>query len=149
MPAEALGIVSSAHYAEGADDPAVKQFVDAYEKEFKILPAIFAAEGFTAGLWIADAIKKVQGNVEDIPAFLDAVKSTTIPDSPLGQNLHMDDYGNPVYNIYIREVVERPDGKLVNAVIDSYAEVSQFGNLSPEEYLKQPPFSRDFQGVAK
>jgi branched-chain amino acid transport system substrate-binding protein len=61
----------------------------------------------------------------------------------------MDDYGNPVYNIYIREVVERPDGKLVNAVIDSYAEVSQFGNLSPEEYLKQPPFSRDFQGVAK
>lgn len=148
-PAEALGIVSSAHYAEGADDPAVKQFVDAYEKEFKMLPAIFAAEGFTAGLWIADAIKKVQGNVEDIPAFLDAVKSTTIPDSPLGQNLHMDDYGNPIYNIYIREVVERPDGKLVNAVIDSYAEVSQFGNLSPEEYLKQPPFSRDFQGVAK
>ncbi|OXR48731.1 MULTISPECIES: penicillin-binding protein activator [unclassified Pusillimonas] len=148
-PAEALGIVSSAHYAEGADDPAVQQFVEAYEKAYKILPAIFAAEGFTAALWIADAVKQVQGNVEQTDGFLTAVKQVKIPESPLGKNLSMDEYGNPIYNIYIRKVVQRPDGKMVNSVIDSYANVSQFGNLDPETYMKQPPFSRNFQGVTK
>ena len=149
QPAEALGIVSSAHYAEGADNPAVQKFVDAYEKAYKMLPAIFAAEGYTAGLWIADAIKQVKGDVEQTDQFLSAIKKINIPESPLGKDLHMDEYGNPIYNIYIRKVVQRKDGKLVNAVIDSYPNVSQFGKLSPEAYLKQPPFSRDFQGVAK
>jgi len=148
-PAECEGIVSSAHYAEGAQDPSVANFVKAYEAAYKLIPAIFAAEGFTAALWIASAIAQTQGAVENTPAFLQAIMQTRIPDSPLGKNLHMDAYGNPIYNIYIRQVTRRQDGKLVNTVIDTYPEVSQFGKLSPEEYLKQPPFSRSFQGVAQ
>ncbi len=147
--AECEGIVSSAHYAEGADLPAVQEFVKAYEAAFKKIPAIFAAEGFTAGQWIAAAIEQVGGKVEQTDQFLDAVKKTQLPDTPLGKNLHMDEYGNPIYNIYIRKVVTRDDGKLINSVIDTYEDVTQFGNLEPEEYLKQPPFSRNFQGVAK
>jgi branched-chain amino acid transport system substrate-binding protein len=147
--AECEGIVSSAHYAEGADVPAVQKFVKAYEKSFAKIPAIFAAEGFTAGEWIADALTRLKGEVEDKDKLLKAIKDTSLPETPLGKNLHMDDYGNPIYNIYIRKVVKRDDGKLVNAVIDTYENVSQFGNLKPEEYLKQPPFSRSFQGVAK
>lgn len=147
--AQCEGIVSSAHYAEGADVPAVQKFVKAYEKSFAKIPAIFAAEGFTAGQWIADAITRTKGDVEDKDKFLKAIMDTTLPETPLGKNLHMDAYGNPIYNIYIRKVVKRDDGKLINAVIDTYENVSQFGNLKPEEYLKQPPFSRSFQGVAK
>jgi len=148
-PAECEGIVSSAHYAEGAQDPSVANFVKSYEAAYKLIPAIFAAEGFTAALWIASAIAQTQGAVENTPAFLQTIMQTRIPDSPLGKNLHMDDYGNPIYNIYIRQVTRRQDGKLVNTVIDTYPEVSQFGNFAPEEYLKQPPFSRSFQGIAQ
>jgi branched-chain amino acid transport system substrate-binding protein len=146
-PAEAEGMVSSAHYAEGADDPAVQSFVQSYEKAYKKIPAIFAAEGYTAALWIANSLEKVGGDVEDRQRFLDAIMKASIPVSPLGKNLTMDAYGNPVYNIYIRKVAKRDDGKLVNTVIDTYPEVSQFGKLSPEDYLKQPSFSRSFQGV--
>ncbi|MFA5522302.1 MAG: penicillin-binding protein activator [Castellaniella sp.] len=148
-PDECEGILSCAHYAEGADLPAVKDFVARYEKEYDKIPAIFAAEGFTCAEWLADAMARIEGDVKDRPRFLQAVKDTTLAQTPLGENLHMDDYGNPIYNIYIRKVVQRDDGKLVNAVVDVYEDVSQFGNMSPEEYLKQPPFSRSFQGVAQ
>jgi len=146
---ECEGIVSSAHYAEGADVPAVQSFVKAYEAAFNKIPAIFAAESFTAGQWIADAIERLDGDISDKEKFLKSIMDTSLPETPLGKNLHMDDYGNPIYNIYIREVTTRDDGKLINTVIDTYENVSQFGNLEPEEYLKQPPFSRSFQGVAK
>lgn len=146
---EADGLVSSAHYAEGNDDPSIRKFVDAYEKSFKKIPSIFAAEGYTAALWIVDALTKMNGQVEDRARFLDTIMKETIEDSPLGKNLKMDAYGNPIYNIYIRKVTKRADGKLVNSIIDTYPGVSQFGKFKPEEYLKQPPFSRQFQGVKK
>ena len=148
-PAEAEGLVSSAHYAEGRDDPTIRKFVESFEKAFQKIPSIFAAEGYTAGLWIVDALTKIKGQVEDRPRFLATILKETVEDSPLGKNLKMDAYGNPIYTIYIRKVIKRADGKLVNSVIDTYTNVSQFGKFKPEDYLKQPPFSRAFQGVKK
>lgn len=97
--AECEGIVSSAHYAEGADVPAVQKFVKAYEKSFAKIPAIFAAEGFTAGEWIADALTRLKGEVEDKDKLLKAIKDTSLPETPLGKNLHMDDYGLSLIHI--------------------------------------------------
>jgi len=48
-----------------------------------------------------------------------------------------------VGNIYIRKV-ERKDGRLVNRVIHTYPNVSQFWKYKPEEFLKNPVYSRDF-----
>ena len=36
------------------------------------------------------------------------------------------------------------NGKLQNTVIYTYPAVSQFWKYSPEEFLKQPVYSRDF-----
>jgi len=41
------------------------------------------------------------------------------------------------------------DGKYWNVPIETYPKVSQFWNYKPEEYLKQPPYSRTFQGIKK
>lgn len=147
-PDECLGIVSSAHFAEGRDDPLTRAFVDAYEKAYDKLPAIFAAESYSAGVWIAQAMEAVDGNVDDRKRFLDAMREVEV-DCPLGKGIHMDAYGNPIYNIYIRKVVQRGDGKLVNGVIETYPNVSQFWKYDPEQYMKQPPYSREFQGVKK
>jgi len=40
--------------------------------------------------------------------------------------------------------IERVNGKLQNTVIYTYSAVSQFWKYSPEEFLKQPVYSRDF-----
>ncbi len=53
-----------------------------------------------------------------------------------------DQYGNPIQNIYIRKV-ERKDGRLVNTVIKTYEQVSQFWTYSPERFLAEPVYSRN------
>jgi branched-chain amino acid transport system substrate-binding protein len=147
--AECEGIISSSHFAEGRDSPDTKGFVDNYEKAFKKLPGIFAAEGFTGAMWLAHALKKINGRSEDAAALISTLSSETIEGTPFGKSVKMDAYGNPVFDVYIRRVVKRADGRLVNAVIETYPQVSQFWTYNPAEYLKQPAYSRAFQGIAK
>jgi branched-chain amino acid transport system substrate-binding protein len=71
-----------------------------------------------------------------------ALRRVKITDAPRGP-VEMDSYGNPTQNIYIRKV-ERVGGKLQNTVIYTYPHVSQFWKYNPEEFLKQPVYSRDF-----
>lgn len=147
--AECEGIVSSSHFAEGRDAAATKAFVDNYEKAYKKLPGIFAAEGFTGAMWLAHALSKIQGRAEDSAALITALTNEVINDTPFGTSVKMDSYGNPIFDVYIRRVAKRADGKLVNTVIGTYPQVSQFWTYNPTEYLKQPPYSRNFQGIAK
>ena len=54
-----------------------------------------------------------------------------------------DQNGNVVGNVYIRRVA-RKEGRLVNEVVYTYPNVSQFWTYKPEEYLKNPPYTRDY-----
>ena len=149
LGAEAEGILSSAHFAEGNDNPATVKFVAEYQAAFKKLPSIYGFSHYSAAMWLAEAIKSVGGNIEDRPKFLDAVRKTVLTGSPLGRSVRLDDYGNPVYDVFIREVVKRPDGTYWNKPIETYPNVSQFWTYNPEAYLKQPAYSRTFQGIKK
>jgi len=91
---------------------------------------------------VAEAAKAVGGRVEDRAAFMAALRAVEINDAPRGP-VKMDPYGNPTQNIYIRKV-ERVGGKLQNTVIYTYPAVSQFWKYNPEEFLKQPVYSREF-----
>jgi branched-chain amino acid transport system substrate-binding protein len=90
-------------------------------------------------------MEKVNGNTADRKAFLDAVRGLEI-DAPLG-HLKLDSYGNPIATIYIRRVERRPDGKLWNVPVQTFDGVSQFWTFGPDKFLKQPVYSRDFQGL--
>ena len=77
------------------------------------------------------------------------MSKVVLSDSPLGRPVQLDSYGNPVLDVYIREVRKRPDGKYWNIVLETYPNVSQFWKYDPEQYLKQPNYSREFQGIKK
>jgi branched-chain amino acid transport system substrate-binding protein len=145
---QALDLVSAGHFAEGSPAPATKAFVAAYEKAYGKLPAMFSAAMYSGALWIATAIDKVGGKVENTEQFLAAVRATEIPDSPLGPLL-LDGYGNPLWDVHIRKVVKRADGKLWNEPLETYRKVSQFWTYEPAAYLAKPPFSRSFQDIGK
>ena len=149
LGAEAEGIISSAHFAEGGDAPATLKFVADYQAAFKKLPSIYGFSHYSAAMWLAEAMKSINGNIEDRPKFLEAVRKTVLTGSPLGRPVRLDDYGNPVYDVFIRDVVKRPDGTFWNKPIETYPSVSQFWTYKPEEYLKQPSYSRTFQGIKK
>jgi branched-chain amino acid transport system substrate-binding protein len=57
--------------------------------------------------------------------------------------MRFDDYGNPIQNVYVRKV-ERVGGRLQNTVIQTFPKISQFWTYKPEDYLKNPVYSRDF-----
>ena len=57
--------------------------------------------------------------------------------------MRFDDFGNPIQNVYVRKV-ERVGDRLQNTVIHTFPNVSQFWTYTPEEYLKNPVYSRDY-----
>jgi branched-chain amino acid transport system substrate-binding protein len=65
-----------------------------------------------------------------------------VPDAPRGP-VRLDAYSNPIQNVYIRRV-ERRGGLLQNTVLFTYPNVSQFWTYAPDEFLKQPVYSRDY-----
>jgi branched-chain amino acid transport system substrate-binding protein len=146
---ECEGIISSAHFAEGADNPATRKFVADYQAKFKILPSLYGFSMYSGAMWVASAIEKVHGAVDQRPQFLEAVRKTVLTDSPLGRPVRLDDYGNPIYDVYIRKVVKNKDGKYWNVPIQTYPNVSQFWTYDPQVYMKEPPYSRTFQGIKK
>jgi branched-chain amino acid transport system substrate-binding protein len=149
MGSECEGLITAAHFAEGADNPATQAFVKAYSDKFGKMPSLYAFSHYVGAMWVAKAIDKIAGKVEDRDVFLDTVLKTDLPESPLGRPVRFDDFGNPIYDVFIRKVVKNKDGKYWNVPIETYPQVSQFGKYDPATYMKQPPYSRDFQGIKK
>lgn len=147
VPAEqVLGLISSGHWAEGLEAPATQSFVEAFDAATDRIPSYYAAATWTAAQYIDETIEAMGGDISDRLGSLEVMKTLQL-DTPFGPSV-LDDYGNPIYNVYIRQVVERDDGRVWNVVIDTYEGVDQFWPKTAEEYLQQPVYSRDFQGNA-
>lgn len=143
---ECEGIVSSAHFAEGSDNPDTQKFVAAYQKKYNKLPSLYGFSHYSGALWVAQVIEGLQGDISDRNKFIEAVLASELSNSPLGRPVRFDDYGNPIYDVYIRQVQKNADGKYWNVPIETYPQVSQFWKYDPEEYLKKPVYSRSYQG---
>jgi branched-chain amino acid transport system substrate-binding protein len=146
---ECEGIISPAHFAEGSDNPVTQKFAKEYEAKYAKIPSLYGFSMYSGVMWIDAALKKMGGKVEDREAFIDTVLKTELDGSPLGKIVKLDAYGNPIYDVYVRKVAKRADGKFWNVPVTSYPNVSQFWKYDPETYLKQPPYSRTFQGIKK
>jgi branched-chain amino acid transport system substrate-binding protein len=141
MGDEALGIVTACWYSAEIDNPINNRFAAEFRKEFKYDPGFYAAGTYVEGAVLEAAVKAVGGKVEDKQAFMAALRATRV-DTARGP-VSFDEYGNVVGNVFIRKVT-RKDGRLVNSVIKTYPNVSQFWTYDKAEFLKNPVYSRDF-----
>jgi branched-chain amino acid transport system substrate-binding protein len=141
MGDEALGIVTACWYSAELDNPQNKKFAAAFRSEWKYDPGFYAAATYVEGAVLEAALGAVKGNVENKDAFMKALRATKT-DTVRGP-VSFDQYGNVVGNVYIRKV-ERKEGRLVNSVIHTYPNVSQFWTYKADEFLKNPVYSRDF-----
>ena len=146
---EILGYISPLQYSAALDIPANREFQKKYQPKFNKMGSYYAAHGYDGAMWVEKAIKAVNGDVSDSERFLTALKKVELPNSTRGP-LKLDEYGNPIQNIYIRKVEKIENFKLDfmkkgplkwNVVIDTYPAVSQFWNYDPKKYMSQPVYS--------
>src|SRR4030095_14585692 len=140
---EAVGAAGALVWAPPLTTPANRTYLKLAEAKVGRTPAYFTAIMYSAGRWVAEAAKIVEGRVEDRERFLAAIRkaSETVED-PRGP-IKLDEWGNPTQNVYILKV-ERVGGKLTNTVLHTYPLVSQFWIYKPEDFLKLPAYGRDY-----
>jgi branched-chain amino acid transport system substrate-binding protein len=141
MGDEALGVYSASWYSAALQTPDNQHFVKAIQAEYKVTPGFYTAGTYTSGLWLEEAMKAVKGKFEDKAAFLHALRTVKLTHGPVGP-IHLDEYSKPVMNMYIRKV-ERKDGQLVNTIVETIPNVSQFFTYEPKAFLAMPAYSRE------
>ena len=65
MGDDALGAITGNWYSARLDYPINKRFVAAIQKDYKVDPGVYAAETYVCGEVLENAVKAVNGNVED------------------------------------------------------------------------------------
>lgn len=121
----ALGVKNSASWSHDLDNPANKEFVEAFKAEYKRLPSVYAAQAWdTANLILSAAAK---ADVKDKDAFRAALKEADF--KSVRGKFKFNTNQHPIQDIYVREVVKEGD-TLTNKIVskafedrgDAYAE---------------------------
>lgn len=141
MGDEALGIVTTSWYSAELDNPPNKVFAEAFRKQFKYDPGYYAGGTYVSGQVLEAGLKAAKGNVEDKKALMTAIRGSNA--ATVRGVVKFDEFGNAVGDVYIRKVT-RKDGRLVNSVIKTYPDVSQFWTYDKAAFLKNPVYSRDY-----
>jgi branched-chain amino acid transport system substrate-binding protein len=122
----ALGVKNGSQWTHDLDNPANKEFVEAYQKAYNRMPTLYASQGYDTARLIGSALK-VTGGVDDLAALRAALKKADFAsvrgNFSFGKNQH------PVQDIYIREVIKSDTGftnktikKVFSNHVDAYAE---------------------------
>src|SRR5947199_1471106 len=139
---EAVGVVSAAWYSAERDTPSNKRFVTAMQKDYGVLPGGYSAGMYIAGLCVEAAIEKLGGRADDHQAFAETLHAVSLTDTPRGP-VKFDHLGNVVGDVFIRKC-ERKGRQLVNTIIKTYPNVSQFWTYDEKTFLANPVYSRDY-----
>jgi branched-chain amino acid transport system substrate-binding protein len=141
MGDEALGIQTSCWYSAELANPVNARFAPAFRKQFGYDPGFYAAATYTNGSVLEAALNAVKGNVANKEALMAALRRTDV--QAARGPVRFDEFGNVVGDVYIRQV-QRKEGRLVNSVIKTYPNVSQFWTYDPKAFLANPVYSRDY-----
>jgi branched-chain amino acid transport system substrate-binding protein len=116
----ALGLLTTFHYAVSHDSPENKRFVEAATKAIGGAEQLsFPAVGAFDGMHVIYKMIEATDGKQDAQKAVDAVKGLawTSPRGPVSidsETRHITE------NIYLREVVKGPDGKLINKEIETF-----------------------------
>jgi branched-chain amino acid transport system substrate-binding protein len=111
----ALGVKNGSQWSHDLDNPANRQFVEAFRKTYGRTPTLYASQGYDAARLIGSALKAVDGDASQTDALRQAIRKADF-ESVRGKfafsaNQH------PVQDLYIREVVKADDGTYTNKTL--------------------------------
>jgi branched-chain amino acid transport system substrate-binding protein len=111
----ALGVKNGSQWTHDLENPANRQFVEAFREAYGRIPTLYASQGYDAARLIGSALKSVAGDVSQTEALRDALKKaefeTVRGKFSFSANQH------PVQDIYIREVIKNEAGEVTNKTL--------------------------------
>lgn len=128
--------------ADDLNTPEWNKFKEAYVKRWNKPPSAAAEFAYVCMLMILRGIEKLNGDVSDKKALVEAMASVDLSDAPRGP-VKLDQYHAAIENVYIRVTAKLPDG-LGNKGVVTIKNVSQFGPYDPQVYMKQPPDDKNY-----
>jgi branched-chain amino acid transport system substrate-binding protein len=118
---QATGATTSLFWAVTLDNAENKAFSDAYQKEYSLLPDVFAVQAWDGMQAVDLALQAVKGDTTNKDAFIAALENVKFK-SPRGDFEFDKETHNPIQDIYIREVKVQ-SGQAVNTIVDKVARV--------------------------
>jgi branched-chain amino acid transport system substrate-binding protein len=149
---EEIGVVHVHDY--NPNNPETQDFAKAFEDATGTVPSYWGASTYVAMMWIDKVIKAYRDQtgasaddtikwIRDKPTeFIAKFRDVPLDDAPWGPS-KMDDHNNAILNGYVIKIIEK-NGKPFRKTIKTIPDVSQFWTVPPEQFLKQPVFSRSF-----
>ena len=136
---KALGVTANSPFSEAYDDPGTQAFVKAWKAKYpgRLLSAD-AAAGYAGAQVLEAALKKVNGNIEDQQAFLQALYGTDV-DTARGP-LKLDKYHDVIQDIKFYGIEKQGDS-YGQKMITAYKGVSAFWDRT-EQQLKSFPYGQ-------
>jgi branched-chain amino acid transport system substrate-binding protein len=140
-----VGMYSCCPYTLDLANDSNKRFIAAMQKDYGVDPGFYAAGLYLAAATVAAGLEKTHGQSDDKEAFIKALRSVEMKDTPRGA-IKYDHFGNVVGDFYIRKV-EKVGDKFVNKTVKTYHNVSQFWTYDEKKFLEQPVYSRTFPAL--
>ena len=100
--ADADGILTAMHYADGLNTPRDNGFRLAYAKTYKLQPDVYAVQGYDAAQMLSIGLNAVKGDISKKAEFAAALRKAKI-DSPRGPFVLGKNH-DPVQDFYLRQV---------------------------------------------
>ncbi|HEX6510697.1 MAG TPA: ABC transporter substrate-binding protein, partial [Chloroflexota bacterium] len=133
---KALGVVGVDIFTSAATYPATQGFLKAWQQSFGgRLFTHDAAMGYVGAQILEAALKKVNGNIEDTQAFMNAIYQTSF-DSAMGP-IKLDDTHDVVRNIYIYRVVKQ-GSTYGQELVQTYQDVSDTWDRTQQQVDQFP-----------
>ena len=107
-------MLTTLHYADELGPPRDTTFRTNYAKAYKLMPDVYAVQGYDAAQMLAVGLKAAGGDVSKKDLFRAAVEKATIA-SPRG-DFTLSRAHNPVQDIYLRKVDGKENKKISIAV---------------------------------
>ena len=139
---KAIGLVNGDIYSEALDTPSNKQFLQLFKAKYpNDVVSTDHMGGYVGAQVLEAALKKVNGNIEQTPQFLEALYATDT-DTAKG-TIKLDKYHDVIENNYIYELVKQ-EGAVTGVgqkLLQTYPNLTQFGDL-PEEQARAFPWGK-------
>lgn len=139
-----VGTPAAGPTADTNDDPAWKEFSEAYKKQDGAFPSpsLFAHAYYINMKAALLGLQEVNGDVSDGGKKLREVLSSLEFQTPTGK-VSLDENRNAIADMFLTEVAEAGDGTLVNKLIKVTPQVNQTLGIPKDEFLALGAVSRE------